>query len=174
MSVGLLELETPAHGRSISEVKKRRLIFIVFVLCVAALTLIHHILLQSDVVSLRSALAELREANMRTTAAPPRLVPGIPGQKGERGLKGDRGAIGHRGESGLKGDPGITGPPGLPGPRGPPGRSAAILPLNYSSPSFNLSLSQAALDKLDEMETKLYAVETKINFLIPPVQKCKL
>ena len=172
MSVGLLELETPALGRSVSEAKKKRLIFIVVVVCVAALTLIHHILIQSDMVSLRKAQARLdqqMEYNMRTTTAHPRLITGVPGPRGDRGPPGGQGPSGPTGAPGLKGDPGATGPQG---PRGSAGLSAAILPLNISSGSFNLS--EAVLNKLDQVEAKLNAVETKVNYLIPPAVNRKL
>ena len=175
MSVGLLELKTPAHGRSVSEAKRRRLILIVAVLCVAGLTFIHHILLQSDIVSLRKAQAKLDqriESNLHRSTPLPRLITGIPGRQGDRGLRGEQGPPGPQGAPGQKGDPGAPGRPGFAGPRGPPGRSATILSLNYSSESFNLS--QAVLNKLDQVETKLEAVETKVNFLIPAAEARKL
>ena len=156
------EMETPTRSRSTS--KRIRLFFIIAAILVAAFTVIHQILLQSNVISLREAHAELgKQMKLNTTAAPPRLITGIPGLQGEPGPQG---------KQGPKGDPGVAGAPGLPGPRGPPGRSAAILPLNRSSQSFNLS--EAVLNKLDQVEAKLTAVEAKVNGLIPPLQKCKI
>ena len=173
-----MEMEAPLLDRSASETKKRRLIFIVvgiLTLCMAILTLVHHTILQTDITSLRKAQAKLDqrvESNMRTTAAP--LVTGIPGPKGERGLTGEPGPRGPQGEPGPKGDPGVTGAPGVPGPRGQPGRSAPILPLKYSSPSFNLSLSQAALDTLDQVQKELEVMKAKIDYLLPPAEMRKM
>lgn len=48
-------------------------------------------------------------------------MPGIPGEKGDRGrmgLSGDKGSPGHEGQPGEEGPIGLTGHPGELGPRG--------------------------------------------------------
>ena len=156
------EMETPTRSRSTS--KRIRLFFIIAAIVVATFTIVHQVLLQANVVSLRQAHVKLDEQmKSQTTAAPPKVITGIPGLKGDRGLQGERGP---------KGDRGVAGAPGLPGPRGPPGRSAAIIPLNNSSQPFNLL--RVVLNQLDQVQAKLEIVQAKVDYLLPPVEKCKM
>ena len=133
----------------------------------AIITLIHHVTLQSRTASLSKAQTKLDRILSDVNKKLAR--PLIPGPKGDRGLQGVQGPTG---PPGPKGDRGETGPAGPQGPRGPPGLSAAILPLNNSAQSFNLS--RTVLNRLDQVAVELDKVKTKLGYLLPPVEKREL
>lgn len=161
------EEETPTAWELREREKRKRLILITTAIIVSGLVVTHHILMETSIIKLHHAqsnLQEQRKADLKViyaSTAPPAVITGRPGLKGERGYQGAKGETGERGPTGLpgpKGDTGRTGPRGPAGPIGPPGRSASILDSINNSSLPSLNLTSSLLNVIDNLETKIESV----------------